>query len=134
MGARRDKADVGEQQTTVLELQRYVWGRLPIRKYLCGHSRVFDIVAVLIQEWPFKAIDNSQSGDTAEVHALEDLAHSCKRHLGLTYGEPEWDMWSSTMKHVIWQSIWVLLHWYRQSRENRAVLLKIGSKWRNKKG
>jgi len=134
MGARRRKANVSDHTSEVRELQRYVWGRLPLRKYLCGHNKVFDVVAVLIQEWPVHAIDNSQSGDTPEVHALEELVRSCKRHLALAYGETEWDMWASTMRHVIWQSMWVMLQWYRSDSENRSALVRIRSKWRHKRG
>lgn len=132
MGARRRKADVSRNRKDVADLQRHVWGRLPMRKYLYGHDKVFDTVAVILQEWPVDAIDRSSSGDTDEVHALEDLAASCKRHLALAYGESEWSMWDSAMKYLIWQTIWVMLHWYRQDAVHRSALIRMRSRWRYK--
>lgn len=130
MDARRRKADVADHSIEVRALQRYVWGRLPLRKYLCGHTRVFDVVAVLIQEWPVGVIDMSQSGDTPEVYALEELVRSCKRHLALVYGNVEWDMWTSTLKHIIWQSMWLMLQWYRADPKNRSRMVRMRNKWR----
>jgi hypothetical protein len=134
MCARRRKANVSDTSNDVQDLQRWVWGRMPLRKYLCGHNKVFDVVAVLIQEWPVEAIDGSASGETAEVHALEELAMSCKRHLALVYGQEQWDLWSVTMKHIIWQALWLLLQWYRQSSQHRARLIRMRNKWRHRKG
>lgn len=104
-----------------------------MRKYLCGHGRVFDVVAVLVQEWPVDAIDHSSSGDTPEVHALEELASSCKRHLALVYGEPEWDLWANVLKYIIWQSIWIILQWYRNDPLNRSALIRMRAHWRWKR-
>lgn len=133
MGKRRRKADVSDRKKPVLDFQRFVWGRLPMRKYLCGHNRVFDVVAVLIQEWPVDAIDHASSGDTPEVHALEELVASCKRHLALAYGEPEWDAWAGVLRYIIWQSVWIILHWYRHDPLNRSALIRMRSQWRWKR-
>ena len=112
--------------------QRYVWNRIPIRKYLCGHERVFDIVAVLVQEWPVAAIDQSKSGDTQEVVALEELAKSIKRHLALVYGDLQWELWETSLWPVIWQCIFSALHWYRDSESNARDLWRWRSKWRKR--
>lgn len=115
------------------DFQRQIWARLPIRKFLCGHHRVFDVLSVIVQEWPVEVIDASQSGDTDEVHALEELTKSCKRHLALVYGEEEWEVWQQSLKPVVWQCIWAVLYWYRLSETNAASLYRWRSKWRYRK-
>jgi len=125
---------VADYKKDILSFQRYVWGRLPVRKYLCGHHRVFDIAAVVIQEWPCEAIDQSQSGDTGEVQALEETASSCKRHIALTYGYPEYDHWADTLKYLIWQTIWITLRWYRSDPKAAKSLKKWRNRWRHRKG
>lgn len=114
------------------QFQRYVWNRLPMRKYLCGHDRVFDIVSVIVQEWPVQAIDNSRSGETGEVVALEELANSIKRHLALVYGDFQWDIWQHSLMPIAWQCIFTTLHWYRGSDSNAQDLWRWRSKWRKR--
>ena len=133
VAAKRHEPSVAGDEEAYFAFQRFVWNRLPIRKYLCGHSRVFDIVAVIVQEWPVEQIDHSQSGDTEEVHALEELARACKRHLALVYGAEQWDIWQASMTPAIWQSIWTVLQWYRQKETNAATLFRWRSKWRHRK-
>lgn len=121
---------MSDDRKEIREFQRHVWHRMPLRKYLCGHMVVFDVVAVVIQEWPGEAIDKSQSGDTQEVHALEDLNLSVKRHLALTYGQDYWDVWGDSVKPVIWQTSWIVLQWYRANETNAAMLCRWRHKWR----
>jgi hypothetical protein len=126
---------VSEDHKQIREFQRFVWHRMPLRKYLCGHMVVFDIVAVLIQEWPADAVENSRSGDTQEVHALEDLVRSAKRHMALTYGQDYWEVWGDSLKPVIWQACWIVLQWYRADESNAGMLRQWRHKWRfHKKG
>jgi hypothetical protein len=133
VAAKRHEPSVAQDDDAYLEFQRYVWNRLPIRKYLCGMERVFDAVSVVVQEWPVEAIDHSQSGETAEVHALEELSKSCKRHLALLYGEEHWEVWETSMTPMIWQSVWSVLQWYRHAETNAAALYRWRSKWRYRK-
>jgi len=130
VSAKRRKADVADHKREILNFKRFVWGRLPLRKYLCGHNMVFDLAAVVVQEWPCEAIDISKSGDTVEVKALEELAASCKRHLALVYGYPEWDTWAETLKYLIWQAIWITLRWYRSDPKSASAMKRWRSKWR----
>jgi hypothetical protein len=115
------------------DFQKAIWARLPMRKFLCGHHRIFDVLSVIVQEWPVEAIDQSKSGDTEEVVALEELAKSCKRHLALVYGEDQWEVWQTSMAPTIWQCIWAVLHWYRLSEPNAAALYRWRSRWRHRK-
>lgn len=130
MSAKRRRADVANHQRDILNFKRFVWGRLPVRKYLCGHNMAFDIAAVIVQEWPCEAIDISKSGETVEVKALEKLVASCKRHLALVYGHPEWDAWAETATYLIWQASWITLRWYRSDEKSAAAMKKWRSKWR----
>lgn len=133
MSAKRRKADVADHKKDILNFKRFVWGRLPLRKYICGHHMAFDIASVVIQEWPCEAIDQSKSGETLEVQALEELVASCKRHLALAYGHPEWDAWAETLKYIIWQTVWITLRWYRSDPQSAASLKKWRSRWRYRK-
>lgn len=131
MAKSQGKPDVREpkQDPDFIEFQKYVWGRMPVRKYLCGHNRIFDVVAVAVQEWPEEDICHSQSGDTLEVASLHSLAASCKRHLALVYGEPQWDEWATTMGPVIYQVLWIILQWYRQKPDSVRSLGKWKWNW-----
>lgn len=99
---------------------------------MCGHNRVFDIVTVAVQEWPEEAILSCQSGETAEVQALQQLASSCKRHLAFAYGEPMWDEWADTLGPVIWQVTWIILQWYRQKPDSPKSLSRWKANWVHK--
>lgn len=125
---------MADERRELRDFKRLVWHRLPMRKYLCGHNVIFDIVSIVIQEWPVEAIDESKSGETVEVHALEELTISCKRHLVLTYGEDYWGVWSSNLRPLIWQVCWIVLQWYRHTPENSFRLVRWRSKWRHRKG
>jgi len=108
-----------------------VWSRLPVRKYLVGYNRVFDVISALVQEWPEQAISGCKSGETPEVQALQELSASCKRHLALIYGR-EWDEWESHLTPVIWQSAWLILQWYRQKPSSKDSMSNWRSNWVHK--
>lgn len=134
MAGKRSSRNVADHKQEILDFKRFIWNRLPLRKYLCGHARVFDIVAVVIQEWPVEAVDDSKSGDTLEVQALAETSKSCKRHLALAYGQAEYDAWAEPLKYLIWQTIWLVLRWYRADKKHSALLCRWRSKWRHGKG
>lgn len=123
---------VSKDEDAINQFQRYVWDRLPMRKYLCGHDKVFDIVAVIVQEWPVPAIERSRSGETEEVVALEELAKSIRRHLHLVYGEVQWELWQHSITPIVWQCIFSVLHWYRDKDQNAQDLWRWRSKWRKR--
>jgi len=133
VSAKRRKEDVADHKREILAFQRLLWERLPLRKYVCRHSMVFDIAAVVIQEWPCESIDISKSGDTVEVRSLEELVASCKRHLALACGHPGWEMWAETLKYLTWQTIWITLRWYRSDPKNAAAMKRWRGKWRHRR-
>jgi hypothetical protein len=132
VAARKHDPDVAYDEQPYQDFQKFVWHRLPMRKYLCGNDKVHDTLAVIVQEWPVKAIDKSKSGETQEVKALEDLTRSCKRHLQLVYGEEAWETWQATLTPIIWQCLWSVLYWYRSSKDNAAALVRWRAKWRHR--
>jgi len=134
VGRKSRKKNVGKFKTEIIGFQKYVWGRLPLRKYLLGHHKCFDVASVLIQEFPCDAIDNSKSGETLEVKALKQTVASCKRHLAFVYGEPEYDKWQEALSQIIWQSVWITLRWYRSDLSAAKSLRKWRRQWRYGKG
>jgi len=114
------------------KFQQWVWDSLPMRKHACGKERVFDVVAVVVQEWPDEALANCRSGDTAEVIAVKDLVASTKRHLALAYGEREFGfIWMFILNLMVGQIIQLIISWWRRSSQNPSKLRVWKRKWNN---
>lgn len=112
--------------------QNMIWDSLPMRKHACGREKVFDIVAVVVQEFPEEAMSNSQSGDTAEVLAVKQLVASTKRHLALAYGEREFGfIWMFILNLMVGQIIQLIISWWRRAPQNPGKLKVWRRKWIN---
>lgn len=117
-------------EQSLLQFQREVWEGLPKRKHLAGKEKVFDIVSVVVQEWPFTEADAEPSANKAELlKTTRRLTKSVKRHLQLLYGDTEFrSVWVVFLQIVVAEIIrYVLAWWLRDKRNRRRVTL-----WRRK--
>lgn len=112
--------------------QQWIWEQLPIRKHACGKEKVFDVVAVVIQEWPNAVLSSCKSGDSTEVFAVRDLVRSTKRHLALAYGERDFGfLWMFVLNLIVGQIIQIVLAWWRRAPQNPAKLKLWRRRWIN---
>ena len=120
------------QFRTLSDLQDYVWESLPMRKHAVGREAVSDCVAVIIQEWPDDVLEHTQSGDTGELVATQELTKTVKRHMALAYGEQKFGtIWLLALQILLPIIIDLVLRWWRSRRDNRGKIRIWRRKWIN---
>lgn len=111
--------------------QHLVWKALPKRKWLAGKDRVFDCIAILVQEWPDEQFAMADNGSTQQSDAIRGLTKTVKRHLHLVYGEHDFGfIWTIVLQALMYEMVLFILEWWRHRRENRMALLRWRNKWR----
>lgn len=113
------------------QLQKHIWNALPVRKHLAGKERVYDCIAVVVQEWPDDQFAQSDSSDRkAEGFVARGLMQNVKRHLHLVYGEQEFGfIWTIILQALLWEIIKATLNWWREKKENRIAMLDWQKNW-----
>lgn len=114
------------------EFQTFIWNQLPVRKHKVGRERVNDILAVVVQEWPDDQLSACKSGESPEVHSLDELVKTVKRHLALSYGEEKFgSLWMLALSIIIPQIIQLVLAWWRRKKGHQGRLRVWRRKWVN---
>ena len=113
-------------EQTLLQFQNEVWEGLPKRKHLAGKEKVFDIVSVVVQEWPFSEQDADPKADkTSLLKTTRTLTKSVKRHLQLLYGDAEFgSVWIVLLQIVVSEIVrYILTWWLREKKHSRRLVL-----------
>lgn len=108
----------------------HVWSKLPLRKFLAGRERVYDAVAVIVQEWPDVELSETEFGSKEELRLATLLVGTTKRHLALAYGDRDFSsIWLLVLNIVVAQIISIVLEWWRKSKTNRGLIRSWRRKW-----
>lgn len=121
-------------------LQRQIWEILPDKKHAAGKEKIYDIVAVVVQEWPekpFKSLDTDP--DTAALKTIPSfrkLQRAVKRHMHLLYGEEEefGILWAIVLEILVSQVIRLVLRWWLENRRNQRTLRNWRERWATEDG
>lgn len=117
---------------TLEQFQQYIWDSLPPRKHMLGKEVVFDVVAIVVQEWPDEVLSATKSGDTGEIVAATELAKTVKRHLSLTYGEQKFGtFWIIALQILLPVLIDLVMKWWRRRKDHQGRLRIWRRKWVN---
>lgn len=109
----------------------YIWDRLPAVKHKAGQDVVNDLIDAAVAEFPADEYAQSQSGDTGEIRASEELAKSMKRHSAVLYGDKFGSLWIIALQILIPIIIDLLIAWWRRDTKNRKRLAIWRRNWRD---
>ncbi len=117
---------------TLEQFQEWVWSELPVRKHMAGKEAVFDVVAIIVQEWPDIVLAEAKSGGPAELIAMKELAKTVKRHMALVYGDKDFGtVWLIALQILLPLIVDLTLKWWRRRKEHRGRLRMWRRKWVN---
>lgn len=116
-------------------LQRQIWEILPDKKHAAGKEKVYDIVSIVVQEWPekeFASLDpDPEKNVLIKIGAYRKLVRAVKRHMNLLYGqEDEFEtLWIIALEILISQVIRLVLRWWVENRRNQRTLSNWRKRW-----
>lgn len=115
---------------TLSQFRRDIWEALPEKKHMAGKEKIFDVVSILIQEWPDEDFDSSKKNKAKSIRTALRLNRTVKRQMHLMYGEEEFGfLWALALNVLVSMIIRMILDWWMKRDENRQLL----SKWRNRR-
>ena len=129
--ARRKRNDAMPKHTaTIPQFQNYCWYQLPVRKQVLGQEVVFDCIVAAIQFWPVEELSQAEAGSDEETSAMHGLYKDINRILTLIWGDERFAAFNSLgLDHFMPHLLFVMLHWWRRRKENRARIIVWRRKW-----
>lgn len=116
-------------------LQSKIWDILPDKKHAAGKEKVFDIIAVVVQEWPEqefgKIKESPEDASVATIPSYRKLVRAVKRHMDLLYGQEEefGTLWIIALEILVSQIIRLILRWWLENRRNQRTLRNWRQRW-----
>ena len=116
-------------------LQNKIWDILPDKKHAAGKEKVFDIISIVVQEWPEKEFGSIQStpedAAVSTIPSYRKLVRGVKRHMDLLYGQEEefGTLWIIALELLVSQIIRLILRWWLENRRNQRTLRNWRQRW-----
>lgn len=117
------------------KLQRTIWDILPDKKHAAGKEKVYDVVSIVVQEWPEQEFgrlrDDPEAASVEAVPSYRRLVRTVKRHMDLLYGEEEdfGTLWIIALEILVSQIIRLVLKWWLENRRNQRTLRNWRQRW-----
>lgn len=113
-----------ELRQQVAELQRHVWRKAGVRKWLVGRAGVCKITMIAVQRWPAIYEDTEFTCFMQSLDAQDELRDyivtQMRGYRG--YDRKYGSLWVIILSAVAGQIIRVLLEWWLERRENQQVM------------
>lgn len=116
--------------TTLTQFRNEIWDALPAKKHMAGKEKIFDVISILIQDWPDKEFAESKRSQAKAIRTALRLNGTVKRQMHLMYGEQEFGtLWLLALNILVSTVIRLVLEWWLKKRENRELM----AKWQQRK-
>jgi hypothetical protein len=106
------------------QIQRHVWKRLGVRKFLVGRSRVDQLVEAAVSNWDQEAIKNCKNQEQLDIVA-EGMAIGIKRTdqmLGSHNTEEYGFVWAILLQALVAAIVQIMLKWWLESAQSRLII------------
>ena len=120
-------------RNTFSKFQKQIWDELPERKHLAGQEKVYDIISVVIQEWPVEEYSAAIASDDqlGKMRATRRLMRAVKRHMAVLYGGEQdfgslWIVFLNIVVSIIIRYIW---DWWKNNKTHQKQLLAWRRRW-----
>lgn len=111
------------------ELQRHVWRRLGVRKYIAGRDSVCELVEMAVANWDEAAVSNATTQGERDI-VTQGMVIAIKRtHQMLgDYGDEDQEygfLWAILFQALVGAIVQILIKWWLESQQNRATMMEM---------